>query len=195
MFGTRQISAPARGRSILALSTLALLAFCCLPVLAQASSAGYEYQDAVPTPTGAPPSQSNLSGGSKPTSGGASDAHKSNTSNGGSAAVGKNSSANGGGGSGSGNGNAQQGSQGKADKGAPNTADATLANQTEPGSGGGGSSPLVPILIAIVLLAGGSIGYVWMKRRRRQKTPGSPDSPDSPDAAGSSGSSVSPEAS
>lgn len=182
MLGKRQDLSPARGGRILALSVLALLAMCCAPVLAHASSAGYQYSDAPPTVTGGkPPSQSNLSGGSSSTSGIGKHAGSSNTPGGKSSGGGSGSQGNSNR-SGGGNAAGQQGSQGKADKGGSNTADNTLANQTEPGSSGGGSSPLVPILIAIALLAGGSIAYVMIKRRRA----GDSDS---------SGSSVSPEAS
>jgi hypothetical protein len=190
MFGTRQSLPRARGRSILALSTLALLAFCCLPVLAQASSAGYEYQDAVPTPTGKSPSESNLSGGSGSTSGIGS--HAGSGSGDGGSKGGKSSDGAGGSSekSGSGangkNGVDQQSSQGKDGK---NTLDvgSKPTNSTAPGSDGG-SSPLIPILIAIVILAGGSVAYVMIKRRRSGGEPGSSE-PGSPD------SSVSPEAS
>jgi cobalamin biosynthesis Mg chelatase CobN len=192
MFETRQNLAPARGGHIFALSVLALLAMCCVPVLAQASSAGYQYSDAPPTVTGGkPPSQSNLSGGSKSTSGIGSPAGSAKSSGGKSSGGGNGSQANSNG-SGGGNAAGQQGSQGNG--GQKSSAGAGNANggSPEPGSSGGGSSPLVPILIAIVLLAGGSIGYVLMKRRQR-KASGSPDSPGS-DSSGSSGSSVSPEA-
>ena len=62
----------------------------------------------------------------------------------------------------------------------------------EPGSDSGGSSPLVPILIAIVLLAGGSVAYLMIKRRRDAgaagapgkdgKAPGAPKGPGAPGA-------------
>jgi cobalamin biosynthesis Mg chelatase CobN len=191
MFGTRQNLAPARGGHIFALSVLALLAMCCVPVLAQASSAGYQYSDAPPTVTGGkPPSQSNLSGGSKSTSGIGSPAGSAKSSGGKSSGGGNGSQANSNG-SGGGNGAGQQGSQGSGGEKSSAGAGNPNAASPEPGSSGGGS-PLVPILIAIVLLAGGSIGYVLMKRRRQRKASGSPDSPGSADS--SSGSSVSPEA-
>jgi cobalamin biosynthesis Mg chelatase CobN len=185
MLGTRQVPAHARGRSILALSTLALLALCCLPAFADASSAGYQYQDAPPTATGKPPSESNLSPGSKSTSGVGSPAHKNGAAGTGSSAGhnGGGASTKNGGGSGSGNVNAQQGSQAKTGNGSAGNGE--LANSTEPGSSGGGSSPLVPILIAIVLLAAASVAYVMIRQRRRRASSGADDSP---------GSSVSPEA-
>lgn len=180
MSGTRQSSVPLRGRSILALSTLALLALCCLPGFADASSAGYQYQDAPPTVTGAPPSESNFSGGSKSTSGIGSPAHKNGSGGGGSSAGHEGASAKNGSGSGGGSVNAQQGSQGQAGKSSPEKS--KLANSTEPGSSGGGSSPLVPILIAIVLLAGGSVAYVMIRQRRRRASSDSPGSSVSPEA-------------
>ena len=52
MSGTRQDSAPARGRSVLALSVLALLALGCFPLFAHADSSGIEYTERPPTATG-----------------------------------------------------------------------------------------------------------------------------------------------
>lgn len=178
---TRQGSVPTRGRSILALSVLALLAFGCVPTLAFAASAGYQYEDAPPTSTGKPPSESNLEDGSSSTSG-------VGTPNGGSGGDGSSAKSSGeGGGSskaaGAGkDGTGQQGSQAKGDESALGAGKQISA---EPGSDGGGSSPLVPILIAIVLLAGASVAYVVIKRRRG----------DDAGSADSSGSPVSPEAS
>jgi cobalamin biosynthesis Mg chelatase CobN len=188
MFETRQNLAPRRGGHIFALSVLVLLAMCCVPVLAQASSAGYQYSDAPPTVTGGkPPSQSNLSGGSKSTSGIGSPAGSGKSSGAKSSGEGNGSQASSNG-SGGGNGAGQQGSQGNGSQQSP----AGNANGSpEPGSSGSGSSPLVPILIAIVLLAGGSIAYVMIKRRRV----GDPASGDSPGSTDASGSSASPEAS
>jgi cobalamin biosynthesis Mg chelatase CobN len=194
MFGTRQSLPRARGRSILALSTLALLAFCCLPALANASGAGYQYEDAPQTATGKPPSESNLSGGSKSTSGIGSHAGSSSTDNG----LKNGKSADGAGGSSAKSGGAaggqdaadQAGGQGKGGNETQDAAGSPISS-TAPGSDSGGSSPLIPILIAIVLLAGGSVAYVMIKRRRDGGEPGS----DEPGAADSSGSPVSPEAS
>ncbi len=195
MFETRQNLAPRRGGHVFALSVLVLLAMCCVPVLAQASSAGYQYSDAPPTVTGGkPPSQSNLSGGSKSTSGIGSPAGSGKSSGAKSSGGGNGSQAKSNGSGGGGNAAGQQGSQGNGSQKSPAGAGNANGGSPEPGSSGGGSSPLVPILIAIVLLAGGSIGYVLMKRRRQRKASGSPDSPGSADSSGSSGSSVSPEA-
>ena len=183
MFGTRQFSAPGRGRSILALSTLALLAWCCLPVFAQASSAGYEYSSAPPTATGGgnSPNKSNLQGGSQSTNGIGSKANsggKGSDGKGGSSAKPGSSNATGNG----------QGSQGNGQEGSGG-AGTNAASTAEPGTDSGGSSPLVPILIAIVVLAGGSIAYVMIKRRRAAG-----DGPDSSAPADSTDSSATPEA-
>jgi hypothetical protein len=186
---TRQGSAPIRGRSILALSLLALLAFCCAPVFAYGSSAGIQYGDAPQTATGKPPSESNLSDGSSSTSGVGSPTGGSGSGGDGSPGAKSPSEAGGSpsksdGGAGSKDGTGQQGSQAKGgDKAALGTG--KQAGSTEPGSDGGGSSPLVPILIAILVLAGGSVAYVMIKRRRG----------DDPGSTDSSGSPVSPEAS
>ena len=168
MFGTRQGSAPVRGRSILALSTLALLAFCCAPLLAYGSAAGFQYEDAPQTATGKSPSESNLSDGSSSTSGVGSSSGGSGSGGDGSSgakspdrvggsseksgdAAGRNDTA------------GQQGSQAKAGKDALGSSQPL--SSTAPGSDGG-SSPLVPILIAILVLAAGSVAYVTIKRRR-----------------------------
>jgi cobalamin biosynthesis Mg chelatase CobN len=166
---------------------LALLAWCCLPVFAQASSsAGYEYQDAVATPTGKPPTQSNLHGGSQPTNGIGSEAKGGGNGSGKGSGGQNGSSAKPGGSNATGNG---QGSQGNGQEGSVG-AGKNAAGTPEPGSDSGGSSPLVPILIAIVLLAGGSIAYVMIKRRRAAAG----DAPDSGAPSDSTDSSVTPEA-
>ncbi|HEY7456949.1 MAG TPA: hypothetical protein VH703_06705 [Solirubrobacterales bacterium] len=158
-----------------------------MPVLAQASSAGFEYSSAPPSATGKPPSESNLSGGSSSTSGvggGESDTNAAgNAKKGGSAA--KSSS--------KGGGSATQAGQGSSGKGgaAPPRRSHTELTGAQPGSDSGSSSPLVPILIAIALLAAGSIAFVMIRKRRAAAGKGVQDAP------GQSGSSgpVSPEAS
>jgi cobalamin biosynthesis Mg chelatase CobN len=189
MLGMRQVPVPVRSRSLLALSMLALLAFCCLPAFADASGAGYQYQDAPPTATGGPPSESNISPGSKSTSGAGSQAHKNGSAQKGSSGD-QGSSAKNGGGSGSGKVNSRQGSQGQAGGGSAEKA--KPVSSTEPGSSGGGSSSLVWILIAIALLAAGSIAYLAIRRRRGEGD--GTDAAGPPDSPGSADSSVSPEA-
>jgi cobalamin biosynthesis Mg chelatase CobN len=185
MFGTRQSSAPARGRSILALSTLALLALCCVPVLAYGSSAGFQYEDAPQTATGKPPSEADRVG-SSPTKGVGSSAGKSDSDDGSSAGAkpsdeGSGGAATRGDDSGGNDAKAQQGSQAKDGKAAPAPTKPVSSNP-EPGSEDGGTSPLILILIAILVLAVGSVAYMAIKRRRA-------------DESDSSGSPVSPEAS
>jgi len=149
-----------------------------LPVLAQASSAGYEYSSAPPTATGGgnSPTKSDLHGGSQPTNGIGSEAKSGGNGSGGK----DGSSAKPGVSNAAGNG---QGSPGNGQGGS--AAGENAASTAEPGSDSGGSSPLVPILIAIVVLAGGSIAYVMIKRRRTAAG-------DATDASGPSDSSDSP---
>lgn len=183
MFGTHQVSGSARGRSIFALSVLALLALgCCLPVLAQAQdSSGIQYSDAPPTVTGKkapngqePPASSSKANdaGSEPVGGGS-----TGSSGGGSSADGSSSS---GDASGTVNGGAtdQQGSPGKGYDGSIGPGKAAESGPTASSSDGdGGSSPLVPILIAIAALAAISLGAV-MYRRHRDASSGSSVSPE-----------------
>jgi cobalamin biosynthesis Mg chelatase CobN len=176
MSGMRQASGPLAGRLILALSVLALLAFSCFPVLAQADSSGIQYSDAPPTVTGSHkiPTQSEPSAHSSKANGGA----KANGS-GGSGSSGKGSSA---GGSSSksggapatanGGGTGQQGSPGKGSaNGSGNLSGTTQSGKPASSQDSGSSSPLVPILIAIAVLAAISIGVVAMQRRRRGSAP------------------------
>jgi len=192
MLGSRQDPSLRRGGHVFALSVLALLAMCCAPVLAQAGSAGYQYSDAPPTVNGGPPSQSNLSpAGSKSTSGVGSHPGGAKSSGGksGEGANGSKSKSNGS--TGDENEAGQQGSQGSGNQKSQTAIGKKTSASPEPGSDSGGSSPLVPILIAILVLAGGSIAYVMIKRRRA----GDSGPTDSSDSSDSSGSSVSPEAS
>lgn len=172
-------------------------------MLAQAASAGYQYSDAPPSATGGPPSQSNLSGGSPSTSGVGDKGHSGSTGGAKNGGSGANGSSGKNGGSGSGETGKGQGSPGKGGSGSP-VASEKLSG-TAPGSDSGGSSPLVPILIAIVLLAGGSVAYLMIKRRRGAgvaggpdkdgKAPGSPKGPGGPGKAPSGSPDASPEAS
>jgi len=147
-------------------------------VLAQASSAGAQYQDAAPgAPGGGSPNKSDLSGGSGSTSGigspaGGGDGSKGAKSSGGD----KGSSSKSGGQSGAG----KQSSQGSGDIGGNQGVGG--ANAAAPGTDDGGSSPLIPIRIAIVVLAGGSGAYVMYKRRRASADPSDPSSTVSPEA-------------
>jgi cobalamin biosynthesis Mg chelatase CobN len=157
------------------LSVLAVLAFACSPALAHAEEAtGPVYETEVPTvPTEESP------GGKHP--GGA------NGGNGGGEGEAKNSTAPGGGGTGGGNGSQGGGSQGAQG----NQGSTGNGGQSQGGSVGSGvalgegngatelgenssaigeddsSSPLVPILIAIVVLAAISIGAFYYRQRRQ----------------------------
>jgi cobalamin biosynthesis Mg chelatase CobN len=176
MFETDQAAARARARSIFALSVLALLAFGCFPVLAHADSSGLQYQDAPPTVTGGTVNDGNdpsagSSGSSGSSGGGAEGGSAADGSSKGSSGAAKN------GGNGS-----DKGSQGKDLEGSVGGGQ-PLGSEAAPAASGeddGGSSPLVPILIAILVLAAVSIGAV-MYRRRRGSTP-EPGSPVSPEA-------------
>lgn len=155
---------------------LALLALSCFPVAANADSAGAEYENAFPSPTGSHHSTPTVTGGGtqaqasnkNPSNGGSS--HVQSESSGGSSAGGNPSTA--------GNGVGSQGSHGN---GSTNPKHSGSGNEAETGLGGGhkltsapvkseddgSSSPLVPILIALAVLAAISVGVVVMRQRRR----------------------------
>jgi len=185
MFGTHQGLHRPWGRSMLALSTLALLAFVCLPAFAGASSAGYQYEDAPQTATGTgkPPSESKpTAGGSKATDGvgsqtGDNSPAGDSTAGGGKSTEGAKSQNSQAGGGGKGD-NAKQGGQ---PKGSNNSANP--AGSAAPGSDGGDSSPLGPILVGIAILAGCSIAYVMYRRRQAGGDSDSPGSSPSPEAS------------
>jgi cobalamin biosynthesis Mg chelatase CobN len=179
MFGTRQASAPFPGRSIFALSVLALLALACFPVLAHADSSGIQYSDAPPTVTGKNkiPTQSEPPAHSSKANGGATGAHNGGSSGGGS---GNGSSSKPGGAPGAANkgGTGQQGSPGQGSTGNPGSgSQAVPSNPTSSSQDDSSSSPLVPILIAIAVLAAISIGVVMVRQRRRRNSSGVSVSP------------------
>lgn len=179
------------GPPVLVLSVLALLAFACVPALAKADSQGFQYQDAPPTVSGGAPEESDLSGGGSSTSGvgGGSGGDGSGSGGSGGGSSGK------GGANGAGNASGSNGVAGIGDgEGLAGTGSGD-ASASEVGTAGGGSSPLVPILIAIALLAAASIGYVLYRQRRGgDGKPGGQRKPGDDKASGSS-SSVRPEAS
>lgn len=153
-------------------SAFALLALACLlPGSALADSSGAQYEEAVPpVPSKTGPAGSSSSGGvgaGGQTSGGSG----STSSSGGSATDGSSSDddKSGGAAAGKGGGGNGQGSQGG---GAANEAGVgdgqPIAAPERNGevSHEGGSSPLVPILIALAVLAAISVGVVTMRRRR-----------------------------
>jgi cobalamin biosynthesis Mg chelatase CobN len=152
---------------------LALLALVCFVPVAQAEEAsGIEYRDATPSATGSaipthhsnPPAKASDAGGGKSgSSNSGAPGGESSTEHSG---VGGGSEAGNGGGTG-------QGSPGKAQDGSgKGSATPKASTGAQPGghpsssADDGGSSPLVPILIAIAVLAAISIGFVAMRRRR-----------------------------
>jgi cobalamin biosynthesis Mg chelatase CobN len=162
---------------------LALLAFACFPVLAQADGSGIQYKDAVQTATGddeiptrseSPAHSSKANGGaSAATDGGsgASSAGAENESSGGSPSSGAGKGP--GAGSDAGNGQSSRGGDsGRNPQGAPQQGAPLGAASSDDGS-----SPLVPILIAIAVLAAITIGAVLLRKRRRDGDPGIPVSP------------------
>jgi cobalamin biosynthesis Mg chelatase CobN len=166
---------------------LAVLAIACFPGLAQAEdNSGIQYETDVPT---VPKDESsnipskNKSGGTNAPSESESEASKSDTPSGGSTGGGDDSGQ--GGGTPSGQSNQAGGGDGqKAQNGSQNSAgnvnaaqplDVAPAAETD---SGGGSSPLVPILIAVAVLAALSIGYFIYRQRR----PGSGSPVSSPKA-------------
>jgi cobalamin biosynthesis Mg chelatase CobN len=164
---------------MLALSTIALFALSCFPAFAQAqTSAEVEYQDAPPTVPGhtGGSAKDNEPSATKANAGGGSGGD-SNSPGGGSAKGGSsdktgNAAHDGGRGD-------QQGSQGnRANEGSDGAQQGALSATTSE-EDDDGSSPLVPILIAIAVLAAISIGVVVMRQRRGQDaSPGSPASPE-----------------
>lgn len=173
---------PASHRYLLVSALLALLALALSPVTALGDSSGTQYEDALPTADGGkkndPPAKSSTTNGgaSAPSSNsGSTDSGSSGSSSespssdsGGAAAT-----TGGDGGTGQGSqdkGQAGGGSQGAQDKGqAPSKQPASqVTPATETSDDGGGSSPLVPILIAIAVLAAISVGAVVMRQRRQR---------------------------
>jgi cobalamin biosynthesis Mg chelatase CobN len=185
MLGSRRHPAHGWGQSaFVLLSVLALLAFAFFPVAASADSAGYEYENAVPTPTGSHHSTPTVVGGNEDDK-----AHASNESGGtptggsgsdssGGSSAGKDGSTGSGNGAGedkAGNGstNPQHTGDGKEAAGGVGTLEA-VPDSTNSSSDDGGSSPVVPILIILAVLAAVSIGVVVWQRRRGDTPPITP---------------------
>lgn len=157
--------------------------------MAQADSSGSQYEDAPPTATGDKPSQrdpiansSNNGGGSQVPStspsagGGNSDAESSQVNESPSAGGAKSGSG------GTGQGSPDKGST-KLDAKAAGDQDQAGTPATQPAKNASastdddGSSPLVPILLAILALAAISVGVVVTRQRRQRGSTGSPVSP------------------
>jgi cobalamin biosynthesis Mg chelatase CobN len=163
---------------------LALLALGCFPLLAHADSSEVEYQDAPPTVTGgkAPNDHGPSAGSSNVNNGGASapgGKGGSGGSSGGGSSEGGSSGSGGGAGSTKDGGTGQQGSPGKHSGNGSIASGKTAAGTHEASSqDSGGSSPLVPILVALAALAAISLGVVTIRQRRRRGSPRSRVSPE-----------------
>ena len=163
------------------LSVLVLLASVCFPTLAQADSSGIEYSDAPPTVTGNQkiPSRSGSSPNSSKTGGvqSADGDDGVDSSEAGVGAANDNPSSGAGkkGKAGSDRGTGQRsrgdGSAGKPQAGLQENGQPVAAAEDD------GSSPLLPILIAVAALAAISIGAVLMRQRRSRDDSGVPVSP------------------
>ncbi|MFL5873332.1 MAG: hypothetical protein ACJ75T_07655 [Solirubrobacterales bacterium] len=164
---------------------LAVLAIACFPGLAQAEeNSGIQYESEVPT---VPSHQSsnipsnNKSGGTDAPSQSESESEASSSGTPGGGTGGGNSGQ--GGGTPSGQSNQGGGGDGQTGKNGSQNAAGNI-NAAQPlnvapaseTSSDGGSSPLVPILIAVAILAAASIGY-YVYRQRRQGPGSSVSSP------------------
>jgi hypothetical protein len=163
------------------LSVVALLALLCFPVLAQATdSSELQYRPQIPSATGEHPPAHQKQPSAKSSNSGGAPAPPSTTSPGasGEESANKVSSSTGGAEPPAGQAN-RQGNPGSGNNG-KERAPTQPSNQATPASHkseGGGSSPLVPILIAIAVLAAASLGAV-IYRQRRQRGPSSSVSPE-----------------
>lgn len=186
MSRTRHPRARSSARPAFALlSVLAVLAIACFPGLAQAEeNSGIQYESEVPT---VPSHQSsnipsnNKSGGTDAPSQSESESEASSSGTPGGGTGGGNSGQ--GGGTPSGQSNQGGGGDGQTGKNGSQNAAGNI-NAAQPlnvapaseTSSDGGSSPLVPILIAVAILAAASIGY-YVYRQRRQGPGSSVSSP------------------
>jgi hypothetical protein len=165
-----------------ALSVFALSASMLFPALAQAeSSSEVQYKEAISGPYGGnPPVHKEPSANSSNDGGNTSPASKSPTSSEkGSSGGSPYSKTEGTGGSGgTGQSSPEAGSKGGEAPPVNHSGQAQPAAQSVPHSDGGGSSPLVPILIAIAALAAISIGAVMLRARRQRAGSGTPVSPE-----------------
>jgi hypothetical protein len=175
MVGTRHQIRHLAGLGLGLLSMSALLAFACFPALAQADSSELEYRDAPPPEYEKTPNENRATSpktggpGQSATSPGSTDEpdsdRKSSTDD---QSGGVPAHKDGGGKGGPGP---------QADKGGKPEKQPPAIDLAPASTDDGGSSPLVPILIALAVLAAISIGAVVM-RRRRDSDPGSPISPE-----------------
>jgi hypothetical protein len=155
---------------------LALLALACFPVLAQAGSVGPQYTPDLPDDGGAKQNENIAKTSESPPTGGAEAPPNTGSSESYPEEVPSSESeggaASGGNGGGPGPGNPDKGNNPSAETKVQSAAPIAKATP-DSSSDDGGSSPLVPILIAIVALAAISIAAV-MIRQRRQRDGSSP---------------------
>jgi cobalamin biosynthesis Mg chelatase CobN len=188
MHRTRHPRARSSARPAVALlSVLAVLAMALFPSLALAEeSSGIQYETEVPTvPTHQSSNIPSNNKGGKSKSGHEPTAEASGNSPSGGGTGGGHNGSNTGGGATTGQGNQGSGGSGGHQQNGSNAAGGNLAkakplnaSEAPAESSGGGSSPLVPILIAVAVLAAISVGAYLYRQRR-----------------GGSGSAVSPKAS
>ena len=144
-------------------SVIALLGLACFPVLAEADSSAIQYEEELPTPTGksTAPSHSGPSAHSSTASSGTSAPSQSGSTTPGSA--------------GPASASAQTSRRGKGGTahdrqlkraGLATSNRAQASGQSDQTSSGGGSSPLVSVLVAIAALAAISIASVMVRQRR-----------------------------
>lgn len=169
-------------RGLVPLAVSALLAFALVPGLAVAQdSSGIQYSDAPPT---VPGKTSDKEPASRSSTGGGGDGSDQSSTRSGSTADGKAKDGAGeeqGGGGAAGNDDGKGGAAGGRDggeKSAANGAGSLGADPLGASADDGGSSPLVPILIALAVLAAISVGVVAMRKRREDVDPGAPASPE-----------------
>jgi hypothetical protein len=160
---------------------LALLALACFPVLAQAEeSSGTVYETAVPGPTGNKSPDKSNPGAQASKGGGATAPGSTNPGNPGSessdeSSAGTNPST--GGGTGNGQGSPGKGSTAGEGQGGGQQGLSNGQPVNTPASSDDSSSPLVPILLAIAVLAAISVGAVVLRQRRQRRSPGAQVSP------------------
>lgn len=183
MHSTPHLPARRLTRPFLLLLSVLVLAFTCSPVLAQAETVYETEPTTIPGQTVTPAhhskpknnashESSTATGSGAPGSAGGGSAGPGSGSSGGGASAGNNAST--GGNSGTGQGSGGNGSTAKQGV-------AKLAQEAKPltstGTSNGSSSPLLPILIAIAVLAAISVAAVVIRQRRQRRAPGAQVSP------------------
>ncbi len=189
--GKRHRRAPQWAHLSLLMSVIAL-ALVCFPALAQAectSSSCVQYTESIPKPEGentpqthqktpAKASKTGKDGGSQPSQPGDSKSTKEAEGSEEGEASEKEGAVGGGNGGGNGQGkpggSAHEGGQQAMHPGAQSKSSVPASNSSD----GGGSSPLVPILIAIAVLAAISVAVVMIRQRRQRGGPSATASPE-----------------